>query len=57
LKDPVAVGSAQEFRDFIKVFAAQSSPQQLASVGRQYLKSASDQAARLLFAWTETEAD
>jgi hypothetical protein len=48
VQDSVADGFAQEFLAFIAVFAEISSSQQLVDLGRQYLKSASDQAAKLL---------
>jgi hypothetical protein len=48
VKDSVANGFAQEFLAFIAVFAEISSSQQLVDFGRKYLKSASDQAAKLL---------
>jgi hypothetical protein len=48
VSDSVAAAVAGEFLEFIDVFAGISSSQQLANFGWQYLKSACDQAAKLL---------
>lgn len=48
LGDPAATGSALEFRKHIEAFAAQFSSEQMVAFGKNFLRSAADQAAKLL---------
>jgi hypothetical protein len=56
LVDPVATSSAREFREHIEAIAAQLSSEQMVAFGKNLLRSASDQAAKLLFPLTNLTA-